>query len=451
MAETVEDLPNFIDPRSSSEVWDEKSSRTVRLLKRFLPGPTESSNSCDSGLLDVVTLVASPVDRWRQRCLFLYDVKIPKPCYVLQTRNASGEFDPPYSCYDFPIASMAVSDAMARLTAALTIPSDGDDEPVPDRLSEETATKLRSGLCRVGLHGTQAGPAPVGDMVCTLFYDSPIDSPETNWLGVADELRTITEFSGIVGRSRGTRLVSGHDYVIETLKTNTGKEFKYKQIEGHFSNPNSHIAAATLDWLCAESKEITEAEQPYKIDLLEMFCGNGNHTMALSQDGGFRKVLGVEINSVLVAAAQENIAMNKVSDKCSILRAPSAKFVTKMLKRPDANRPKRDGVSADASTEALPVTHTVSGEDYCFRAVLVDPPRAGLDQSTRSHLRRYKHILYISCNPDALARDLDDLCGTHQVKRIALFDHFPRTHHLETAVHLEAGPSWEDTAAIKGR
>jgi tRNA (uracil-5-)-methyltransferase len=49
----------------------------------------------------------------------------------------------------------------------------------------------------------------------------------------------------------------------------------------------------------------------------------------------------------------------------------------------------------------------------------------------------YENIIYISCNPDTLERDLEHLTQTHEVKRFAIFDQFPYTHHIESGVFLQ--------------
>eukprot|EP00040_Diaphanoeca_grandis_P026412 m.147871 g.147871 ORF g.147871 m.147871 type:complete len:519 (-) comp30566_c0_seq1:23-1579(-) len=492
---STSDLPDFIDPRPSCEVWKEKAKKTIDLLGDLLPHFSESSSA--------VTLVPSPVDRWRQRCRFAVRVDGSQVRFLMQLRkkDSEGAYGDPCYCDDFPIASEAVSAAMSTLKTCLSLPG---------------ASALRVGLCTVGLHGTKTGAAPLGDLACSLFYNEQMEEPI--WKAAAQLLLTETGFSGFVGRAKGQRFVIGRDHVIETLSLKNGRKLRYKQIEGHFSNPNSHIAEATLDWLCEESRSITAHEPPNTVDLLEMFCGNGNHTMALAHDCGYRKILGVEINSILVAAAQENIAMNQVGNMCSIIRAPSSKFVTKMLKKPKVQQQQQRKAADDRKREqrrqkrlareqsnehsssntddtqltsdvlstppssttstTLPTTvpppttatttttstppltttttttpatgvdtpsthtHSVGGDDYNFKVVLVDPPRAGLDDATRNHLRRYKHILYISCGPEALRRDLQGLSQTHTVARAALFDHFPRTPHLETAVHLSARDTW---------
>eukprot|EP00466_Bigelowiella_natans_P017026 jgi/Bigna1/147014/aug1.126_g21722 len=82
-----------------------------------------------------------------------------------------------------------------------------------------------------------------------------------------------------------------------------------------------------------------------------------------------------------------------------------------------------------------------------FSAVLVDPPRAGLDEFTRKlslrlclkiekNVATYPAILYISCNPEALKRDMKELVQSHRAVQFAFLDHFPYTKHVECAVYL---------------
>jgi tRNA (uracil-5-)-methyltransferase len=75
-------------------------------------------------------------------------------------------------------------------------------------------------------------------------------------------------------------------------------------------------------------------------------------------------------------------------------------------------------------------------EHYDFRCVLVDPPRAGLDEGTIGLISGMEYIIYISCNPQTLARDLETLTRTHEVMEAAMFDQFPHTEHVESGVFL---------------
>lgn len=75
--------------------------------------------------------------------------------------------------------------------------------------------------------------------------------------------------------------------------------------------------------------------------------------------------------------------------------------------------------------------------DYNCETIFVDPPRSGLDDETVKMVQAYPRILYISCNPETLCANLATLQETHQVTRLALFDQFPYTHHMECGVLLE--------------
>ena len=69
--------------------------------------------------------------------------------------------------------------------------------------------------------------------------------------------------------------------------------------------------------------------------------------------------------------------------------------------------------------------------------LFVDPPRAGLDETCRRLAATFDRIVYVSCNPETLARDLAELSTTHRPTRVAAFDQFPYTPHLEAGVVLE--------------
>jgi 23S rRNA (uracil1939-C5)-methyltransferase len=71
--------------------------------------------------------------------------------------------------------------------------------------------------------------------------------------------------------------------------------------------------------------------------------------------------------------------------------------------------------------------------------IIVDPPRAGLGAETTEFLARIgaPQLVYVSCDPATLARDLRALVGAgYAIERITLADLFPQTFHLETVVRL---------------
>ena len=71
--------------------------------------------------------------------------------------------------------------------------------------------------------------------------------------------------------------------------------------------------------------------------------------------------------------------------------------------------------------------------------VIVDPPRGGMERNVPPFLAnsRAKRLFYVSCDPATLARDLQPLAKTYRIKRVRLFDMFPRTARFETFVELE--------------
>ena len=71
--------------------------------------------------------------------------------------------------------------------------------------------------------------------------------------------------------------------------------------------------------------------------------------------------------------------------------------------------------------------------------VIVDPPRAGLDKEVISDLFKInpKKIIYVSCDPITLARDLNLLKEVYDVIEITPFDMFPNTYHVENVCLLE--------------
>ena len=75
---------------------------------------------------------------------------------------------------------------------------------------------------------------------------------------------------------------------------------------------------------------------------------------------------------------------------------------------------------------------------YDLQTIFVDPPRCGLDGHTVDMAAKFPHIIYISCNPQTLAENLEVLCRTHRIDSFAMFDQFPYTDHMECGVYLRA-------------
>jgi len=70
---------------------------------------------------------------------------------------------------------------------------------------------------------------------------------------------------------------------------------------------------------------------------------------------------------------------------------------------------------------------------------VIDPPRSGAGREVVTELVRLmpEHLIYVACDPIALARDLKDLlAANYKIAKIKSFDLFPHTHHFETVVSL---------------
>ena len=68
--------------------------------------------------------------------------------------------------------------------------------------------------------------------------------------------------------------------------------------------------------------------------------------------------------------------------------------------------------------------------DYKFSHILVDPPRSGLGEDVIPLLKKFKNIIYISCNYETYIKDLKML-PDYKITNIEIFDQFPNTPHLE--------------------
>lgn len=258
-----------------------------------------------------------------------------------------------------------------------------------------------------------------GEALITLLYHRKLDEV---WIESARNLlkqlreRFPDNVINIIGRALKQKILLDTDCVYETLTVN-GRKYRYQQVENSFTQPNAHVSEKMLTWVQDNTRGLSDT------DLLELYCGNGNFSIALS--GNFRKILATEISKTSVESAQINIAMNNVTN-LKIIRLSAEEFTEALNKKREFNRLKNNNVNLD---------------DYSCRAVLVDPPRAGLDPDTIDLLKRYEIIIYISCNPVTLMDNLKSLTETHDISRFAFFDQFPYTEeHIESGVILTRKP-----------
>ena len=137
----------------------------------------------------------------------------------------------------------------------------------------------------------------------------------------------------------------------------------------------------------------------------DLYCGIGTFGLLLA--GVAERVIGVESEPENVADLERNIAQNGVGN-FSVRQGRSEAWVAHMA------------------------------EDY-VDAVVVDPPRKGLDRAVVDALiaRPVPLLAYLSCNPSTLARDIKGLRRAYEVSGLRVYDFFPQTPHIETLVFLE--------------
>jgi tRNA (uracil-5-)-methyltransferase len=326
----------------------------------------------------------SPPSHYRQRCefriwheeddlfyaMFEVDPENPKNKRVVRLDQ-------------FPVASAHINELMPKLRDAFL-----------------ASDELRRRLFQVEFLTTLSGQALV-----TLIYHRPLGDA---WEAEARALEKALDIM-IIGRSRKQRLVLTQDHVWERL-TVDGRTLHYQQVENSFTQPNAHICQTMLSW----AKEATQGRQTE--DLVELYCGNGNFTIALAEN--FRRVLATEISRTSVASANVNLEANGVTN-AHVARMSAEEFALALKGEKEGRR---------VAEMAL--------DEYDFSTVLVDPPRAGLDEQSCQQISEYAQIVYISCNPATLAENLTLLTKTHDIERFALFDQFPFTHHCECGVLL---------------
>lgn len=140
-----------------------------------------------------------------------------------------------------------------------------------------------------------------------------------------------------------------------------------------------------------------------EMDVLELYSGIGTISLCAAKEA--KSVTAVEVVEASVRSADENAEANGIKN---------AKFI--------------HAKAEDAINRVL--------KEKTYDAVIVDPPRKGLDKKVVDMLNKsgIEKIVYISCNHASLARDIALMSGVYRVERVAAVDMFARSGHIESAV-----------------
>lgn len=177
-------------------------------------------------------------------------------------------------------------------------------------------------------------------------------------------------------------------------------KFKISPMSFYQVNP---IQAEKLYNLGVEFANITKDDIVF-----DLYCGIGTISLFMSKFA--KKVYGIEIVEEAIIAAKENAKINNV-DNTEFIAGDVEKVLDELVNK----------------KQIIP------------DIIMVDPPRRGLDNTSIENIKkvRTKKLVYISCNPASLVRDLAKLEEIYEVKQITPVDMFPFTSHVEVCALLE--------------
>ena len=243
-----------------------------------------------------------------------------------------------------------------------------------------------------------------GEVMVVLVMTDPIFKLQKPFLekllALHPEITTVVqnvnaEFGPVV-LGRQEKVLYGPGYIEDLL---SGCRFRISAKSFYQVNP---VQTEKLYSLAVSLAGLTGKET-----VLDAYCGTG--TIGITAAKSCRRVLGVEVNKDAVKDAVVNAKINGISNIWF--------------------------TCADAGDYMAEMAEQKQSCDVVF----LDPPRSGSDRKFLSSLikMRPKKIVYISCGPDTLARDLKILVqGGYRVQRIRPVDMFPHTEHVETVCLL---------------
>ena len=186
-------------------------------------------------------------------------------------------------------------------------------------------------------------------------------------------------------------ILLGEGYIIDKIG-----DYYFKVSDDAFFQVNKY----TTEKLYNKVKEYANLRKEER--LLDLYCGTGTIGISLSKDA--KEVIGIEINEYAVENANENKKINNVENISFICS--------------DVGKIKEKYKNIDV--------------------VVIDPPRSGLSKEALQNVLDInpKRIVYVSCDPVTLARDLKVLKDYYEIKEITPTDMFPNTYHVENVCLL---------------
>ena len=279
---------------------------------------------------------------------------------------------------------------------------------------------LRHVLVRRGFHS--------GEVMVVLVLGSPILPSKNNFVKALrklhPEITTVVlnvndkKTSMVLGEKE--TVIYGKGYIEDTL---CGCTFRI--------SPKSFYQVNPVQTEILYTKAIEYAGLTGKERIVDAYCGIG--TIGLIAASKAKEVISVELNRDAVRDAVTNAKRNDIKN-VQFYNADAGQFMVEMAEYRADQRKNQVPAATKSGKKATP--------DGNVDVVFMDPPRAGSDEAFLSSVIRLapKRVVYISCNPETLARDLKYLCGNgYEVKKCIGCDMFPMTGHVETVVLLSKG------------
>jgi len=240
-----------------------------------------------------------------------------------------------------------------------------------------------------------------GEIMVVLVAVSPIFKLQKPFLAkltaMHPEIKTVVlnindRFGPVVLGSRD-KVIFGSGTIEDTI---CGNRFRI--------SPSSFYQVNPVQTEKLYSKAVELADLSGNETVLDAYCGTG--TIGITASSKAKQVIGVEVNKAAVTDAIFNAKLNGIKN-CWFTCADAGEYMEKMASD-------RHGVDV----------------------VFMDPPRSGSDERFISSLLKLKpkKIVYISCDPTTLARDVKLLTRGYKVTAIQPVDMFPYTSHVETVV-----------------
>lgn len=240
--------------------------------------------------------------------------------------------------------------------------------------------------------------APGQDVIVRAILNRPAGK------GIKDSLKSIYQGLGLRGFSYVSPGSHGREYILgEPFTTYPvvvhGREILFASSLGGFVQANLDVNRALID-------EVIEKASGSRT-LLDLYSGSGNFGIPLSLF--VERVVAVEQDELLVEAGTYLARANGSS---------RIRFI---------------------HDDAVTALRRFGSKGRRFDTVVIDPPREGAREVVELLCSMHKGlIIYVSCNPSTLARDLGTLVqGGFSVKSLRLFDMFPQTFHIESLTVLE--------------